>query len=167
MSWLAAQAPSRPGASRLSVGGIGGGIDAVGASKSSVGGSVNHISGAAAAAAAALSMYDDLPEGDVSIEEFEVAAIDRLRGKERERREERIKGNKMIDAREEEERAFFRKARKKLDDKKTSVLSNKQNKKTVLKGIEEAKAKGLKISAVEVKKERLITKERKGGGKEF
>jgi len=96
-----------------------------------------------------------------------VAAIDRLRGKERERREERIKGNKMIDAREEEERAFFRKARKKLDDKKTSVLSNKQNKKTVLKGIEEAKAKGLKISAVEVKKERLITKERKGGGKEF
>ena len=119
------------------------------------------------AAAAALSMYDDPPEGDVSIEEFEVAAIDRLRGKERERREERIKGNKMIDAREEEERAFFRKARKKLDDKKTSVLSNKQNKKTVLKGIEEAKAKGLKISAVEVKKERLITKERKGGGKEF
>ena len=119
------------------------------------------------AAAAALSMYDDPPEGDVSIEEFEVAAIDRLRGKERERREERIKGNKMIDAREEEERAFFRKARKKLDDKKTSVLSNKQNKKTVLKGIEEAKAKGLKISAVEVKKERPITKERKGGGKEF
>ena len=83
MSWLAAQAPSRPGASRLSVGGIGGGIDAVGASKSSVGGSVNHISGAAAA----LSMYDDPPEGDVSIEEFEVAAIDRLRGKEREREE--------------------------------------------------------------------------------
>jgi hypothetical protein len=42
----------------------------------------------------------------------------------------------------------------------------------VLKGIEEAKAKGLKISAVEVKKELLITKERedgerKGGGKEF
>ena len=167
MSWLAAQAPSRLGASRLSVGGIGGGIDAVGASKSPVGGSVNHISGAAAAAAAALSMYDDPPEGDVSIEEFEVAAIDRLRGKERERREERIKGHKMIDAREEEERAFFRKARKKLDDKKTSVLSNKQNKKTVLKGIEEAKAKGLKISAVEVKKERPITKERKGGGKEF
>jgi hypothetical protein len=64
MSWLAAQAPSRPGASRLSVGGIGGGIDA-----------------------AALSMYDDPPEGDVSIEEFEVAAIDRLRGKEREREE--------------------------------------------------------------------------------
>lgn len=93
MSWLAAQAPSRPGASRLSVGGIGSGIDAVGASKSSVGGvgigGVNHISGAAAAAAAALSMYDDPPEGDVSIEEFEVAAIDRLRGKEGEEKESR------------------------------------------------------------------------------
>ena len=91
MSWLAAQAPSRPGASRLSVGGIGGGvIDAVGASKLADGGvslGAHHISGAAAAAAAALSMYDDPPEGDVSIEEFEVAAIDRLRGKgEREKR---------------------------------------------------------------------------------
>ena len=105
MSWLAAQAPARPGASRLSVGGIGGGgIDAVGASKSAINGIGvgvgGHISGAAAAAAAALSMYDDPPEGDVSIEEFEVAAIDRLRGKrrreeEREREIKRIKGIKM------------------------------------------------------------------------
>lgn len=85
MSWLAAQAPPRPGASRLSVGGIGGGLEAVGASSKSAVGiapSHHHISGAAAAAAAALSMYDDPPQGDVSIEEFEVAAIDRLRGEE-------------------------------------------------------------------------------------
>jgi len=90
MSWLAAQAPMRPGASRLSVGGIGGGAGVGGGAEkkggiagSSIGGvGINVISGAAAANAAALSMYDEPPVGDVSIEEFEVAAIDRLRGED-------------------------------------------------------------------------------------
>lgn len=127
MSWLAAQAPSRPGASRLSVGGIGGGgIDAVGASKSAVlGGTGHHISGAAAAAAAALSMYDDPPEGDVSIEEFEVAAIDRLRGEKRIEREKKKKANQgkqdAIDAREQQRRRFSKKKKISTSTSKTTL----------------------------------------------
>ena len=63
MSWLAAQAPraaalTTPGAKPAPPG----------------------VSSTAAADAARLSMYGEPPRGDVAVEEFERAALDRLKG---------------------------------------------------------------------------------------
>lgn len=65
MSWLAAQAP-RAAAAAPSL---------PGAAKPST------ISSTAAADAARLSMYATPPRGDVAVEDFERAALDRLKGK--------------------------------------------------------------------------------------
>ena len=65
------------------------------------------------------------------------------------RERDEIKGNKMIDAREEEER-ISKNSTSTTTKNSHSFQQKKTN--TVLKGIEEAKAKGLKISAVEVRK---------------
>ena len=169
MSWLAAQAPraagpplapgAKPGAS---------------------------VSTTAAADAARLSMYDAPPRGDVAVEEFERAALDRLKGERIETEEGdgggavrgrcarvRVRRRCAGGGREGGEAGAGGGA----GDARAHTLQHDANQKTannqnplpsslspsVLKGIEDAKAKGVKGSQLDVS----FWEGRGGGGREL